>query len=168
MLLYIQFRGVHHRAENTSISSRGNMFDSRGCLLERLMKILLLIAALVLLAPGISSGTPDPLDAWYRGYNEVYFNNELPNVLIDHSLTDDRFMALTSFSNGFYHIQFNPKFGYHPNPKGTSITELRNLLHESCHVEIFIQNAEQFDDHGSHWQSCMYRLAKLKAFENLW
>jgi hypothetical protein len=127
-----------------------------------------LTIAVLLIAPAISSGVPDPLDSWYRGYNQAYFNNGLPQVLISHDLTDDRFMALTSFSKGYYRIQFNPKFGYHPNPRATSITELRNLLHESCHVEIFIQDAEQFEDHGSHWQACMHRLANMNAFEDLW
>src|SRR5579863_2530166 len=98
-------------------------------------------------APSPSPATIlDPLDAWYRGYNDIYFNDELPNtVVISHDLKDDSRMAQTTpFSNGWYHIDFNPKFGYHAG-KGTSITELRNLFHEMCHVQVFVENAEEFD-----------------------
>jgi hypothetical protein len=104
------------------------------------------------------------LDAWYATYNHMYFQDRLPKTtVITRNLTDDRFMAQTFYENNFYHIAINPR--YNESRK----TEKLNLLHESCHIEVFIDKEEdEFDDHGEHWQRCMHRLADEKAFENLW
>lgn len=134
------------------------------------MKRLILSLALALMVPSyLSPAVQDPLDAWYVGYNHAYFQDRLPKtVIISHSLDNDYRMAETTpFTNNYYHIDFNPKYGYHPG-NGTSITELRNLLHEMCHVQVFVENAYEFDDHGAHWQGCMHRLADMRAFDNLW
>jgi len=138
--------------------------------MRRAMLLLLVTLSLTLcLTSNLAPADLDPLDPWYRGYNETYFNNELPQtVIISHNLTDDTNMAITTpLTNGYYHIDFNPKFGYHTG-KGTSITELRNLFHEMCHVEIFVEGTVEFDDHGPHWEGCMHRLAIQKALDNLW
>ena len=135
------------------------------------MKLVLLLILAVMFSKTLAPAAMDPLDAWYRGYNEVYFQNELPNtVYITHDLTDDRYMAVTDrLPLGVYHINFNVKYGYTPIPGGISVIELRNLLHESCHVQVFIEEKEdEFDDHGPKWQSCMHRLANMGAFNALW
>ena len=134
------------------------------------MKLVLLLILAVMFSKTLAPAAMDPLDAWYRGYNEVYFQNELPNtVYVTHDLIDDHFMATTDrLSNGMYHIAFNVKYGYTPIPGGVSVTELRNLLHEMCHVQLFMENDNEFSDHGPHWQACMYKLARMRAFEGVW
>lgn len=103
------------------------------------------------------------LGQWYAGYNHKYFQDELPkDVIISRTLADDRFMAITFYDNGRYHIELNPKYNL------STKTERINLLHESCHIRIFIEHDEEFDDHGPHWQACMHRLSDQGAFEDIW
>ncbi len=126
---------------------------------------LTLLLSLTMTAKQLAPATPDWLDAWYRGYNVVYFTNELPQtVMISHNLKDDRFMAVTSydFNGNFYQIEFNIKYG--PSPKQEKMT----LLHEQCHLEQLVTGQMEFEDHGKKWQACMHRLANEGAFENLW
>jgi len=121
-----------------------------------MLKILLALALLV--------SSADILDPWYRGYNEKYFNNSLPqNVIISHNLHDDRFMAYTEHTaDGWYHIEFNPKY------EASTKQERFTLFHEQCHLEQMISGEVEFDDHGPKWQGCMHRLANEGAFEDLW
>ena len=134
------------------------------------MRLVLLLIVAAMFSTTLAPATPDKLDSWFRAYNRIYFQNELPStVYITHDLTDDKYMAITDrLSNGSYHISFNVKYGYTPIPGGTSVDELRNLLHESCHVQLYVENDNEFNDHGPHWQACMHRLANQGAFEDLW
>ena len=103
------------------------------------------------------------LSQWYLGYNHQYFQDELPqDTVLSRDLHDDRFMALTTYVDGRYHIQINPR--YNESRKSERI----DILHESCHVLMFIENDYELDDHGPHWQACMHRLAHQGAFESLW
>lgn len=124
------------------------------------------MAACLTSIPTTTSATNDDrhLDTWYATYNHEYFQDELPKtVVITRNLTDDRFMAQTFYENNFYHISINPRFNE------SRKIEKFNLLHESCHIYIFINHEEdEFDDHGSHWQKCMHKLADQGAFELLW
>lgn len=127
-------------------------------------KILPAIVSLMCLMLASTAQTQDRnLDAWYRGYNHKYFQDELPfDTEITRTLNDDRFMAITFYDNGRYHIEMNPKYNL------STKTERINLLHESCHIRIFIEHDEEFDDHGPHWQSCMHGLSAQGAFEDIW
>jgi predicted SprT family Zn-dependent metalloprotease len=105
----------------------------------------------------------DDLVAWYAGYNQKYFGDELPkDVVLDFHLHDPDKMGVTIFGtqDGFIHIEFNPEY-----IKSTKTLRM-TLLHEMCHVQLFVE--EQPDDHGPFWQSCMHRLANQKAMEDLW
>ena len=120
---------------------------------------VLIITAMI----SFANAAPDSLDAWYAGYNHEYFQDELPKTtVITKELADDRFMALTFYENGRYHIALNPKYNF------SNKIERENLLHESCHVRIFIEHEEEFDDHGPKWQACMLELANKGAFKDLW
>jgi predicted SprT family Zn-dependent metalloprotease len=123
----------------------------------KLTSLILLVLTAVPVHPEVN------LNAWYEGYNHAYFNDTLPaTVVISHNLHDDRFMALTEYANGFYHIEFNPK--YEPSPKQARET----LLHEQCHLEQLVSGEVEFEDHGPKWQACMHRLANQGALEDLW
>lgn len=103
------------------------------------------------------------LDPWYQGYNQKYFNNQLPKtVVISYTLNDNRFMALTDYSNGYFHITFNMK--YAESDKQLHFT----LLHEMCHIRLLSEQEVEFDMHGPKFQSCMLDLAKSGAFNDLW
>jgi hypothetical protein len=130
-----------------------------------MLKRILLIGMILFSAGAASSLDRDRMSSWYNGYNEKYFNNELPkDVLITHDLHDDRFSALTEqYKSGMYHIQFNLKF----NQSGRE--ELFTLLHESCHIrQMSSKEGDEFDQHGPRWESCMHELANKGAFDELW
>jgi len=106
---------------------------------------------------------PINLDAWYAGYNEKYWGGELPNdVVITRNLHDDRFMAITVPTGRSYEIDLNMK--YLPSPK----EEKETLLHETCHIQIFVEDTPEINDHGPKWQACMHRITKEGAMEDLW
>lgn len=132
--------------------------------MKRLSLTLLLTLFMMLWLPSsLAPAPPDPLEVWYLGYNEVYFNGELPKtVIIDHNLHDDRYMAVTDSSGEYYRITFNLK--YDPSPKQGRET----LLHEQCHIQLAVEKETELDVHGKKWQSCMHRLANMGAFEDLW
>ena len=125
--------------------------------------LLLSILVAVLFAAPVAHTEQRDLDQWYRGYDHKYFQDELPqDVIISRTLADDRFMAITFYDSGHYHIELNPKYNI------STKSERINLLHESCHVEMFVEKEDEFDDHGPHWQACMHRLSNQGAFEDLW
>ena len=126
-------------------------------------RITLLTLAWVLLLTSVVQAQPDRLDAWYRGYNEKYFNNELPKeITITHDLRDNRFQAWTQRLGDSFHVAFNPLYNL------ASGTERLTLLHELCHIRNFVESETEFDDHGPKWQSCMHDLAHKGAFDELW
>jgi hypothetical protein len=126
-------------------------------LIKRILLILLLTAL------PITAQQDRHLDEWYASFNHSYFQDELPaNTVITRNLTDDRFMAITEYENGRYHIGINPKYNI------SSKSERINLLHEMCHIRGFIEHDDEFDQHGLKWQTCMHSLADQKAFEDLW
>lgn len=117
----------------------------------------------MILIAATANAAPDNLDAWYAGFNHQYFQDELPKtVVITKTLDDDRFMALTFYENGRYHIALNPRYNI------STKVERMNILHESCHIRMFVEGEEEFDDHGPKWQSCMLELAEKGAFASLW
>ena len=71
-------------------------------------------------------------------------------------------MALTEYTNGYYHIYFNMK--YSPSPK----QERETLLHEMCHMDVIVTGQESFEDHGPAWQHCMHDVSKQGGFESIW
>lgn len=122
-------------------------------------KIIILIAVIAISA----QAGQDRLDSWFAGYNHAYFQDELPkDTEISHNLQDPRFMAVTFYDNGRYHIAFNPAY----NISGK--TEQLNLIHEMCHIRVFVEQDEEAEDHGPHFQRCMMDLAKQGAFKDIW
>lgn len=125
------------------------------------MKSILLF--LLLLSPNVIFSQDRHLDEWYASYNHTYFQDELPKtVVITRNLQDDRFMAITDYSDGYYHIGINPRFNL------STKTERINLLHEQCHILGFVEHDDEFDQHGPKWQQCMHNLANQGAFNDLW
>jgi len=93
-----------------------------------------LVLAITLLAAGASAQPDRHLDEWYASYNHAYFQDELPkNILITYDINDDRFMALTDYEGGRYHISFNMKYNF------SNKMERFNLLHELCHVRQMVE-----------------------------
>ncbi len=135
----------------------------------RLFSLLLL--ALTLALPINSADADSDLQAWYNGYNQKYFQHELPeagsfsppDVIIDFRLNDPDKMGVTVFGSvdGYIHMSFNPAF-----IKSTKTLRL-TMLHEMCHIEGFVEDVHELD-HGPKWQGCMHRLANQGAFEELW
>lgn len=129
-------------------------------------KLITIVWIALLTASGFaSSRIPDreqDLRAWYSGFNHTYFQDELPPAVITENLADDTKMAETFYEAGSYRVAINPKYNL------STKTERINLLHESCHILIFVEHDEEFDDHGPHWQACMHHLADQNAFDNLW
>lgn len=130
--------------------------------MKKFLAVALLLGAM---ASTVSPGVPDWLDAWYRGYNSKYFNSELPaEVLIDHDLHDDKYIALTDYNTAQkkYWLRFNPKYG------ASSKQVLMSLFHEMCHVRSMTRQELIFDDHGVEWETCMHELADKGAYDDLW
>lgn len=139
------------------------------------MRWVIIICAVMCLTSVVNSGEiidTDKLNAWYNGYNEKYFQKELPeagsvsppDVVITFNLHDADKAGITIFGaqDGFIHMGLNPDF-----LKGTKTLRL-TMLHEQCHIRMFVENAHEFDQHGPKWQACMHHLADEGAFEDLW
>jgi hypothetical protein len=125
------------------------------------MLVLLLCAA----CPALDSAKVPNLERWYDAYNEVYFNHELPDKIeIDHTLSDPEIMALTEceFVHRVCKINFNPTYEI-----GSVITR-EALIHEQCHIYLFVNNEYEFDKHGVKWQACMHHVSNKGGFEDLW
>lgn len=126
-----------------------------------MLKQIFLIA--ILMMPQAISSQDRQLDSWYASYNHQYFQDELPaTTVITRNLADDRFMAITEYDDGRYHIGINPRYNI------STKTERINLLHEMCHIRGFIEHDDEFDQHGAKWQQCMHSLADQGALELLW
>lgn len=122
-----------------------------------------IVLGLLLTLPTGISGQDRHLDEWYASFNHSYFQDELPKmVVITRNLADDRFMAITDYDNGYFHIGINPKFNL------STKTERINLIHEMCHVQGFVEHDDEFDQHGMKWQACMHRVADQNGFNDLW
>jgi hypothetical protein len=137
------------------------------------MKLINLILLCLALAVPVSSADTDmDLSSWYNGYNHQYFNNELPeagtlsppDVIIDFHLKDPHKMGVTIFgeADGYIRMSFNPD--YIKSEKTLRMV----LLHEQCHVQLFVEDIHTLDDHGPEWQACMRHLADIGAFATLW
>jgi predicted SprT family Zn-dependent metalloprotease len=128
-------------------------------------KLILTFLILSLFPKFISPAVPDPLEIWYQAYNVKLFNNELPtNVVIDHDLHDNRFMAVTDydFQQKYWHLSFNPKYG--PSLRQECETE----IHEMCHIRVATLGELEIEDHGPKWQYCMHQVADKNGFNDLW
>ena len=122
-----------------------------------------LVLVMLFAAISVTAQSDRHLNEWYAGYNHAYFHDELPiDVRITRNLHDDRFVAQTEYTNGFFHIEINPRFN-----QAESI-ERETLLHEQCHILMAVEKTEEFNQHGQKWQACMMSLAKQGAFEGLW
>jgi hypothetical protein len=112
--------------------------------------------------------TQTELQAWYKSYNNLYFNNHLPrNINIEwvdlHSKLRmgetqcTQTLKLDGPSELSCVIRLDPVYNLaFPVAKAT-------LLHEMCHVKTY----DEFDDHGRRWQACMQELWMDKAFDGL-
>lgn len=126
-----------------------------------------LALCLLILAPlsSISPAKIQPLDIWYQAYNATLFSGELPDKIeIDHQLRDPNKMAETKCEliSRVCRINMNPDYEI-----SSSITRM-TLIHEQCHIDLFILQEYELDQHGPKWESCMHDKADKKAFDNLW
>lgn len=124
-----------------------------------------MLLVLALLPYSVSSGKIQPLEQWYQYYNQALFNHELPdNIQIDHQLRDPGLMAVTEceLTSKVCRINMNPDY-----EMSDKVARL-NLLHESCHVKLFVEQEYEFNDHGQKWQGCMHMIANKNGFEDLW
>lgn len=99
------------------------------------------------------------LDAWYRDYNDNYFQNRLPkNTVVDYSEHRDDIMAATSqFDDGRFHIAFNEKYA-----KSARFAHLL-MLHEQCHIDTW----DEKEEHGKRWRACMLVVEFEGAFRGI-
>lgn len=135
-------------------------------------RIFLGILGLMLASAIFPADVDTDLRAWYNSYNTVYFQKELPeagnfsppDVIIDFHLHDPKKMGITVFgaADGYIHMGFNPDYIKSEN------TLKMVLLHEMCHVQMFVEEVHTLNDHGPEWQGCMHRLVNQGAFDNLW
>ena len=124
-----------------------------------------MLLVLALLPYSVSSGKIQPLEQWYQYYNQALFNHSLPdNIQIDHQLRDPKLMAITEceLTSRICRINMNPDFEI-----STKVQRM-TLLHELCHVSLFVEGGYEFDDHGFKWQGCMHQIANKNGFEDLW
>jgi hypothetical protein len=131
-----------------------------------------ILLSLALAFPISPTDTDVHLDAWYNSYNHQYFNGELPeagtlsppDVIIDFHLSDPKKLGITIFgeADGYIRMSFNPDYIKSQN------TLKMTMLHEQCHIELFVEDIHTLDDHGPEWQACMLRLAEKGAFHDLW
>lgn len=104
--------------------------------------------------------TISELHLWFNAFDDEYFNGRLPkDTVIDYTEFDDRWMATTDYweSDQKFHIRLNKKW------TAASRVSLETLLHESCHIETWHEDAL----HGSRWRNCMLRLDRVGAFREL-
>jgi len=112
--------------------------------------------------------TEQQLQQFYRGFNETYFNGNLPDIPVTYS--DEIYsqfgaLGMTTCHSGdktgeTCHIRLASQF------KDASSTILEAELHEACHVSL--EGQQDTDDHGPKFQKCMKRLANADAFEGIW
>lgn len=137
-------------------------------------RVLLALSLLVFLhgfAVSRKTATVDPddyhLNSWYRGYNETWFGNSLPNTVdvswanLEKSTPPMMGETIDHF-DGSFSIRIDR--GWNPVQRVANFT----LLHEMCHVYVHVNGSESFDSHGNQWQDCMMMLAKEGAFKDLW
>ena len=98
------------------------------------------------------------LKAWYDGYNEQYFLNQLPaNAIVEYGdIGND--LGITFKDGGKFHIIISKYFNRAPN------TAHETLLHEICHVHTW---GKEFDAHGPKFQACIDNLYQAGAFNGL-
>lgn len=123
------------------------------------MKRLLLLSALTfLLSINVFAQQCENLQAWYNEYNEQYFGNTLPkDTVVKYKKLKD-LMATTSSHDGV-HFEVDEDPAYNLAARTAHAT----LLHEMCHIETWSEPEE----HGHRWISCMHRLMKIGAFDNV-
>jgi hypothetical protein len=110
----------------------------------------------------IAPMSDEDLAAWYAGYNEVYFLNQLPHdVDIQWAdLTDQKDMGLSDIpEHGRAWMRLDR--ASNPVPRQAKMTE----LHEMCHFKV---GNREFNPHGPLWRDCMVGLANKGAMDDLW
>jgi hypothetical protein len=111
------------------------------------------------------------LQKQFDDYNDEYFNGRLHDVIVRWSkgkkLESDKEDVC-----GYCHI---PKDIFKPNEIVLSRkTRFKEwvwklvLLHEMCHLDMYLLDQIEEDHHGPLFQKAMLRLAKKGAFNNLW
>jgi predicted SprT family Zn-dependent metalloprotease len=106
-----------------------------------------------------SSDSPSiiELQEMYKNNNKKYFSSKLPNKVIIRYGGSDEYTGFTSYENGVFIIEINPKHNLTPNQ-----TEL-TLIHEMCHVSSY----PEFDDHGRKFMAELHRLMNAGVFDKL-
>lgn len=111
--------------------------------------------------PAPSGGRVDAayMQKLYETYNESYFQNRLPKVIvIDMSESDSGLMASTLCDGDVCNIHVNPDYVV------AARTAQLIMLHEACHVKTWNKDVTTFGDvteqiqHGRAWRSCMLQL----------
>lgn len=133
--------------------------------------ITLLIASLLMVPAGAHKKqrdlpfTEQQLTAWYDGFNDKYFQNQLPSntVVIWSDLKAWDALGITSWSGQNYKIELDPDFNR------TQVTTKATELHEMCHVKVMMtEDVPLGEEHGLAFQTCMMTLAREGAFERIW
>lgn len=119
--------------------------------------------ALLVLFCSLQAPTVDcPLDRWFAGYNETYFNDSLPkNTTVDFYDFEDVKIIGDSFC-----FQQKCRIRIARQYQNARPVYLETLLHEMCHIDTW--DAHEINPHGPKWQTCMHRLANQNAFEDVW
>jgi hypothetical protein len=99
------------------------------------------------------------LNQWYREYNDEYFDNKLPQAIIDVGLKSGD-MATTTFPDFQFHISFDPHY------VAAQRTGRITLLHEMCHVRTWAESVNKID-HGPRWRTCMLEIDQRGGFRNI-
>ncbi len=97
----------------------------------------------------------------YFADNARYFANKLPdNVLVFYApISQEGDMGDTSDCGKQICIRLDPDYN-----KSLRVARM-TLFHEECHAATL---GTELDQHGPRWQACMYRLATVGAFADLW
>jgi|SRR5690242_1273013 len=108
-------------------------------------------------------GAPDLTDDYNR-LNFEYFKASLPPVTIQR--IDDKEMPWLGYT-----IQCGPRcFQISINSAWApaQVSQEETLIHEMCHVKLYVDGSSELQAHGPAWQSCMLERAKRGALKFLW
>lgn len=102
--------------------------------------------------------TDKDLNLWYRGYNEVYFMDQLPKDVVVNwgDLSGYKWMGVTVGHSIVLDKASN---------KILRVAKM-TLLHEMCHLDPDASKA--LDIHGREFDACMLKVAEQGGFHDLW
>jgi hypothetical protein len=106
------------------------------------------------------------LQAYHEGYNEKYFDGQLPKniTVVWGNLTALDDMGLTEQRlDGSYLITIDR------DTNQTDKQALLTLQHEECHIEVdYVEQVSSLDDHGAPFNACLLRIATKGSMVGLW